>query len=148
MKKILYCGNLDWLQKGFRIMRITIFLCLISVVQIFAIPSLGQVKLDLKMKNTSIEELLQEMEENTNFRFFYQSKDLKDKKIINIEFKQKTVHEILDEVLPKYQLKYEVFDNYIAIKSKQDVINKQNPDQEQKSISGKVTDSSGIPLPG
>ncbi|MCG6190654.1 SusC/RagA family TonB-linked outer membrane protein [Maribellus maritimus] len=129
-------------------MRITIFLCLISIIQVFALPSLGQVKLDLKMTNTTIEELLQKMEENTNFRFFYQSEVLKNKQRINIEFEQKSVRSILDEVLPPLQLKYEVFDNYIAIKSDDGGFSNQESDQEQKSVSGKVTDSSGSPLPG
>ena len=148
MKKKFYCRNRCWLQKGFRIMRITIFLCLISVIQIFAVPSVGQVKLDLKMKNTTIEDVLLKIEESTNFRFFYQSKDLKAKQLIDIEFKQKTVPEILDEVLPQYQLEYEVFNNYIAIKSKGGGYNSQGAVQEQKAVSGKVTDSSGTPLPG
>lgn len=149
MKKNYYSRNPRyWLQKGFRIMRITIFLCLISVIQVVAIPSLGQVKLDLKMKNTTIEELLQKMEENTSFRFFYQSEDLQNKQHINIDFSQKSVREILDEVLPLLQLRYEVFDNYIAIKTDDGGFRNKLSDQEQKSVSGKVTDSSGSPMPG
>ncbi|QGY48066.1 SusC/RagA family TonB-linked outer membrane protein [Maribellus comscasis] len=88
------------------------------------------------------------MEENTNFRFFYQSEVLKNKQRINIEFEQKSVRNILDEVLPPLQLKYEVFDNYIAIKSDDGGFSNQESNQEQKSVSGKVTDSSGFPLPG
>uniref|UniRef100_UPI0032170C75 SusC/RagA family TonB-linked outer membrane protein n=1 Tax=uncultured Draconibacterium sp. TaxID=1573823 RepID=UPI0032170C75 len=148
MKKNFDYRNLPWLQKGFRIMRITIFLCLIGVIQVVAIPSLGQVKIDLSMKNTTIEEVLQKMEESSKFRFFYRSEDLDGKQLIDIEYVKKTVPEILDEVLPELQLKYEVFDNYIAIKSKQNGFNSQNSTQQQLLISGKVTDSFGAPLPG
>ncbi len=147
MKKNFYHRNRHGLQKGFKIMRITTFLCLFSFVQVFASPSVGQVRLKLKMRDTSIEEVLQKIEENTNFRFFYQSKDLKMKKLINVEFEHKTVREILDEVLPPLQLGYEIFDNYIAIKSVFDT-QSLNVIQGQKSVSGKVTDPSGLPLPG
>ncbi len=148
MKKNYYCRNRYGLQKVLRIMKITTFLCLISVIQVFAIPTLGQAKLDLRMKNTSIEEALQKIEENTNYRFFYQSKDMENKQLINIDFEERTVFEILDEVLPQLHLKYEVFDNYVAIKSAENDFNSQKSVREQKSVSGKVTDSSGLPLPG
>lgn len=147
MKKTYY-SNLYGLQKGFKIMRITILLCLVSIIQVYAVPSIGQVKLDLKMKNTTIEEVLQKMEESTNFRFFYQSKDLNNKEFISIDYEQKTVIDILDEVLPPMKLNYEVFDNYIAIRSDNDLNAKSGFGQDQKSVTGKVTDSSGIPLPG
>jgi len=129
-------------------MRITILLCLVSIIQVYAVPSIGQVKLNLKMKNTTIEEVLQKMEESTNFRFFYQSKDLNNKELISIDYEQKTVIDILDEVLPPMQLSYEVFDNYIAIRSINDKDAKSGFGQDQKSVTGKVTDSSGLPLPG
>ncbi len=148
MEKNYYCRNRNWLQKGLRIMKITTFLCLISIIQALAIPSMGQAKLDMRMKNTTIEEALRKMEESTNFRFFYQSKDMENRQLIDFEFKQKTVFEILDSVLPQLHLKYEVFDNYIAIKSAREDLSKHNSIQKQKSVSGKVTDSSGLPLPG
>ena len=148
MKKNFDCRNRVWLHKGFRIMRITIFLCLFSVIQVFAVPSLGQVRLDLKMKNTTIEEVLLKMEESTNFRFFYKSEDLKGKQLIDIEFEHKTVRQILDEVLPPLHLKYEVFDNYIAIRSKNYSDGNLESFQLKKSVSGAVKDSNGEPLPG
>ncbi len=147
MKKTYY-SNLYGLQRGFKIMRITILLCLVSIIQVYAVPSIGQVKLDLKMKNTTIEEVLQKMEESTNFRFFYQSKDLNNKELISVDYEQKTVIDILDEVLPPMKLNYEVFDNYIAIRSANDKNVKSGFGFDQKAVSGKVTDSSGVPLPG
>lgn len=148
MKKKYYYGNRYVLQKVWSMIRNTIFLCLISVIQIFAIPSVGQVKMDLKMKNSTIEDVLLKIEENTNFRFFYQSRDLQNSQLIDIDFEQKTVNEILDHILPPFKLEYEVFNNYIAIKSNTGEIKNQRSDQGQKTVSGKVTDESGQPLPG
>ncbi len=128
-------------------MKITLFICLFGVIQVFALSTVGQAKLNLKMENTSIEDVLQNIEENSSYRFFYKSKDLVEKKSININIVQKDVFGVLDEILPDLQLTYEVFDKYIAIKSSETPIPNQTKAQ-QKTINGKVTDDTGQPLPG
>ena len=146
MKKNFY-GNRVRLCKLFRIMRITVFLCLLGVMQVMAVSSKGQeTKLNLRLQNTSIEEVLKTIESQSDFRFFYQSEDLKGKMQVDLNVEEESVFEILDAVLPKMKLSYEVFDNYIAIKSINAGENGKNV--QQKSVSGKITDEKGEPLPG
>ncbi len=143
MKKNYY-GSRCWVRKVLRTMRITVFLCFVSVLQVYALPSAGQgVGLNLKMKNSTLKEVLQKIEENSDYHFFYQSEDLSGKKLIDIDVEQKTVFEVLADVLPPLKLNYEVFDKYIAIRS----IN-ENFSQQEKTVSGLVTDGSGAPVPG
>ncbi|WP_372932652.1 TonB-dependent receptor [Mariniphaga sediminis] len=146
MKKNYYRSQ-GWFQKVFCIMKLTLVLCLVSVIQVIALPSVGQPRLNLKLKNTSIEDVLQNVEENSVYRFFYKSEDLAEKKSITVDVVQKDVFEILDEILPDLQLTYEVFDKYIAIKSSEASISEQTSVQ-QKTVKGRVTDENGEPLPG
>ncbi|MGQ1948389.1 SusC/RagA family TonB-linked outer membrane protein [Geofilum sp. OHC36d9] len=130
-------------------MRITAFLCFIGVLQVYALPTVGQgVSINLKMKNSTLKDVLREIEENSDYHFFYQSEDLSGKSLIDIDVTQKTVFEVLEDVLPPLELKYEVFDKYIAIKSNDGSPENDNLMQQQKTISGRVTDDIGDPLPG
>jgi len=148
MKKNYYYPP-SWVQKFLGTIRIIAFLCFISVFQVSALPIVGQdLRLNLKMKNAKLEDVLLNIEKNSDYRFVYQSEDLSGKKLINIDVEQKTVFEVLEDVLPQLKLNYEVFDKYIAIKSNNDSSGNDNITQQQKNISGCVTDVSGNPLPG
>ncbi|MCL3779282.1 TonB-dependent receptor [Prolixibacteraceae bacterium JC049] len=147
MKKTIKTHNLYGLCKFLRIMRISVFLFLFAVVQGIAGNALGQqAKLNLKLRNTSIIDVLQQIEDQTDIHFFYQSDDLAGKKLKDVSVQNKTVNEILDAYLPKLRLKYESFDKYIAITKS----NKSQADGSQKvlTVKGAVTDSAGEPLPG
>ncbi len=147
MKKNYYCRSRNVLQKLFRIMRVTLFFCLLSIMQVYAASSLGQnSKLNLKMQDSSIQDVLTKIEENSTYRFFYESEDLEGLPLVNVDLQAKSVIEILDRVLPELNLSYEIFDNYIAVRAKNKAV--KNKTQQQTPVTGKVTDISGIPLPG
>ncbi len=148
MKKTLMGSNLYRLVKFFRIMRIITFLLVLSLVHSYAAPSYGQssAKLNLKVERSTIEAILGQIEQETDFHFFYQSEDLKKDKTFDVDVKNSTVFEILDMVLPKAGLSYEVFDKYIAISSSEK--NAFASMAKPQTVKGKVTDFSGGPLPG
>ena len=146
MKKKFY-GSCEKLRKLLRIMKITVLLCLLGIMQVLALSSSGQsAKLSMKMQKASLEQVLKVIENQTTYRFFYQSEDIQGDKDIDIDMEKGTVFEVLDEVLPPMNLSYEVFDNYIAIKKANAV--KSSGIQQQKSVSGKIIDKSGESLPG
>ncbi|MDD4193637.1 MAG: SusC/RagA family TonB-linked outer membrane protein, partial [Mangrovibacterium sp.] len=131
-------------------MKITVFLILLSLIQSFAGSALGQnARLDLKM-NASLEVILEKIEDQTDFHFFYRSEEIDVQQKFNVHIENGTVFELLDDILPQANLSYQVFDKYIAISASGDQLPgalKQAANQQQK-ITGTVTDSSGAPLPG
>ncbi|HAZ04295.1 MAG TPA: TonB-dependent receptor [Prolixibacteraceae bacterium] len=131
-------------------MRISVFFLVLGLVHTYASSSYGQssVKLNLKIEGSTIEAILAKIESETEFHFFYQSEDLKKGETFDIDVKNGTVFEILDLILPKANLSYQVFDKYIAISSSENKVFVQNNAAKQQVIKGKVTDSSGQPLPG
>ncbi|MGD9556229.1 MAG: SusC/RagA family TonB-linked outer membrane protein [Mangrovibacterium sp.] len=130
-------------------MKITVFLILLSLMQALAGSSLGQnSRLDLKM-NASLEIILEKIEEQTDFHFFYRSEEINVQQKFEVNIQDGTVFELLDHILPKANLSYQVFDKYIAISaSKGQYPGTMVLSGQQTGITGKVTDSSGLPLPG
>ena len=149
--KFFYQSSLTkWrLTKLLRIMRITTLLLLIGLMQTYATNSYSQnTRLSLKIENASLENILSEIEKVSEFRFFYRSNEIDPNVKHNVDANQQTVDEVLNSLLKDSNLTYKVFDKYIAIVSKESANENAASLFQQKSVSGKVTDISGVPLPG
>lgn len=131
------------MYKIFRIMRLTVFLTLICVIQVFAEKSFSQTtSLTLELKNTSVENVLLNIEEQSRYVFLY-NKDLIDvSRKVDVRFKEANIEEVLKSIFNSTGIQYRIIGNQIAL----------SPDYFQQSktvkVAGKVTDSSGVPLPG
>ncbi len=76
------------LEKVLRIMKLTTFLILLSVITVFAGNSYSQSKsLSLEMKNSTVKEVLRNIEEQSEFVFMYSEKivDVNRKVSVNIK---------------------------------------------------------------
>ncbi len=131
--------------KLWRIMRISVFLLFMCISQTWAVSVYSQqTRLTLKMENTRIVDVLDEIEDKSEFYFLF-SKELVDvNKKININLEDKTIEEILSKILSETDIKYQVENRQIVLTPSNVKINL----EQTKSVSGKVTDSSGAPLPG
>lgn len=133
--------------KMLRIMKLTVFLMLITFIGVFASETYSQTtKLSLKAEKISLEEFLIKIEEQSEFRFFYTGNIDVGKKVSG-EFKDQKITEILDKIKKEAGIKYEVIGRQIILSpvNSEDTI---KSIQQQKSISGVVTDESGELLPG
>jgi len=139
-------GRYDWLRKLFKIMKLTFFLILFSTMLVSAGAYSQNTKLSLEYKDISIGQLLQLIEEQTEYRFAYSISRLNPDERITIDVKNESLDQILKTILHKDQLSYKIIDRYLVISDSTSP--EENFIQQQKTISGKVTDSSGIPLPG
>jgi TonB-linked SusC/RagA family outer membrane protein len=137
--------KLIWKSKLLKAMRLTLFVIVMSVVQIFAATTYSQeTRLSLNLKNTSIRNVLEQIENRTEFYFIYNAKAIDVDKKVSVEFENKSISEILDKLFEGTNVMYKIDKRQIAL-STNSVINNI---QQNISISGKVTDSSGSPLPG
>lgn len=151
MKKTWFLTDYRYLfacvEKFFRIMRISIFLIVFASLQTFALSNYAQTKkIDIKIEQASIVNVLAKLEHESEFFFFYNNSvvDRLDK-TISIDVKDKTINELLDVIFNGTGVEYTINNRQIILSSK-DQGNSAN--QQQKPISGKVTDSSGGSLPG
>ena len=141
-------GSYVWLRKPLKIMKLTFFLILVSVMLVSAGGYSQNTKLSLSYKNIQIGQLLQLIEEQTQYRFAYSKSKLNPEETVSIEVIGEKLEQILRTILDKDQLTYNIIDRYVVISDKNSSAGINDFQQQQKNVSGKVTDSSGSTLPG
>ena len=135
-------------QKVLRIMKLTTVLLLLSVISVFAGNTYSQTKvLNLNMENSTVKEVLQNIENQSEFVFMYSEKLIDVQRIVSLNIKDKKISNILDELFAGTDVDYKVKDRFILLTtpeiSGEDLIV-----QQQRSVTGTVTDESGQVLPG
>lgn len=137
-------------RKIFLKMRLTVFILLYTILQVTGTESYSQAtKLSLNFKNVTLKEVLTAIEEKTEYFFMYSSKmiDVERKiEIVNIE--KENISETLNKVLEGTGIKYTVKGRQILLSKENVPKTSEGNVQQQKSVSGKVSDSSGVSLPG
>ncbi|MBN1986191.1 MAG: carboxypeptidase-like regulatory domain-containing protein [Prolixibacteraceae bacterium] len=151
MKKIRLCpGYMPEVYKMLKKMKLTVFLILITFLGSVASESYSQAtKLTLDVKNSTVKEILNQIEDQSEFRFFYSDK-VDVERVTSISQKDKRIFDILDELFENTGVTYDVRGRQIAL-SKEDELSNfllwESP-QQPGTITGKVTDENGEPLPG
>ncbi|OFX36225.1 MAG: hypothetical protein A2W89_13900 [Bacteroidetes bacterium GWE2_42_39] len=125
-------------------MKLTLSLLLLAVVS-FATDSYSQsAKLTLKMENATLVEIFQEIERTSDIGFLFKNDQLDLKKKYIVDFEDNSVEEILKSLLgDRYSYQFIGKNVVITVNEKMN-----GTVQQQKNVTGKVTDSSGTPLPG
>lgn len=127
-----------------------------SVLQVSAGTNLSysqSVKLDLRLKNVDLEQVIWAIKKQSEFNFFYSSEEVRQVKNLDVSMKNVTPEEVLNECLAGTNLTYEIVHKAVIIKSlpvpKASTVDTPAEQQPQKkSLKGKVTDANGDPIPG
>ena len=135
-----------------RIMKLTAIMILAALMQVSA-SAYSQTKLNLKINNTSIESVLKEIENQSEFFFLYNNKQIDVTQKINIDVTNKSIDDVLGTMLKETGICYLMKDRQIVLyngdlNSITNSIGGVQVGQQQKSVSGKVTDHNRQPLPG
>lgn len=132
-------------SKIYSIMRICLLFLICSVVQSFASTSYSQsTTLTIELNNVSIEEVLNRIEKQSEFRFLY-NKDIVDvEKKVDISISDKKVTDILNTLFKDEDITYVVSDRQIVLNRKSAApISQQN-----RKVTGIVLDNTGTPIIG
>lgn len=129
--------------KLFLIMKLTVFLCLVSILQVSAATTFAQ-KISLDKSNASLTETLKEIHEQSGFNILYNAKMLKKAEPVNVHMQDTELSEVLKQCFKDQPFGYVINNNTIVVTPKavevvpvQDVV-----------ITGQVKDDKGLPLPG
>ncbi|MGV8134866.1 MAG: TonB-dependent receptor [Mangrovibacterium sp.] len=130
-------------------MKVTVFLLTISILGAFASGTYSQTtKLTLQFNNTALEKVLGEIENQSEFRFFY-NENVNVRKEVTVSSQNESVFEILDYILGGTGIKYRIIGRQIALYNQDENFNPAAISSgAQVQVQGRVTDSSGTPLPG
>ncbi len=102
----------------------------------------SQRKISISMSEVQLKKVLNEIEKKSGYRFLYNQALLKGLEKVSIEANDETVAQVLDRLLLQTPLGYRLLDNELVVLKKKDAA------VEDLTITGKVTDETGQPIPG
>lgn len=129
------------LKKLLLIMKLSIFLIVFTVLQSVAGTVFSQsTGLTLNVKQTKVEEILVQIENQSNYVFLYNKDLINLEKITSIKVKSASVDEVLSLLFEGSNINYKFVGRQIVL----------SPAfaQQQKKVTGKVTDAAGENIPG
>ena len=138
-----------------RIMRVTVFLLLLGMSNVFAGATYSQsVTFTFSKKNITLGQLFGEIQKQSEFIIFYRDSQVDLETKVNVTATDASVEEVLEQALKGANLDFTVFDRQIVVfpAPNSQLISEEKGDREiyqpqQKEISGKVTDTEGLPIP-
>ncbi|GAB1452175.1 TonB-dependent receptor [Draconibacterium sp.] len=153
MKKKLFdvfLSNGRKMQKQLLIMKLSLILMFSAILNVTASVYSQSARVNLELKNANLQEVFQSIQEQTEFDFFYKNDYLPQDRTINKSYSNVKVENVLEEVLSGTGLVYRVLNKNIIITKAEnnDLGANSSNGQQQKVITGKVTDENGDPLPG
>ncbi|SFG04592.1 TonB-linked outer membrane protein, SusC/RagA family [Salegentibacter agarivorans] len=156
----------DFSKKLIRIMKIYSLILCLTIVKISAssLTVYGQ-NIELNYQDTELRAILYDLEEQTDYNFFYNNKLVNEKVKINISFSSENVQEVMSQILKSTNINFRIINNNIVLYkddfseaseyitdhpsdrslTSQSIL---DPDDFQQVVEGKVLDDNGLPLPG
>lgn len=132
-------------RKMLLVMKMIVVLLTIACLQVNA-AGYAQ-KLSLSMKDRPLEEVLKEIKGKTGYKLFYRLDLLTNAKNVSIRIDNADLSYVLDLIFKDQPFTYQIVNKTIIVKSRlhADVMEEMAPDL---TVSGRVTDEKGAPLPG
>ncbi|OFY00197.1 MAG: SusC/RagA family TonB-linked outer membrane protein [Bacteroidetes bacterium GWF2_42_66] len=127
-------------------MRLTFLLIVSGLLEVSASVYSQQTKLSMSLNNVTLEDAFRKIEDSSNFVFFYNADQVQLDQRVSLNAENKSIDEILTDLLKDKAISYKVTDRRIVLYPEDAA----NPlvSQQSLTVKGKVTDSSGAPLPG
>ncbi len=140
------------LKKAGLIMRLTLLFTVFLVVNLYASTYSQNTKLNLDYTDIQLKQLFDRISEQSEFRFIYNNNVVNDDIHVSVKAKDAKIDVILENILHNAKLEYRIVDKHVIVFPEESgepglsAIN--GSGMQQTSVSGKVTDEMGTPLPG
>jgi len=141
-------GKTHWLT----LKKIPLFMRLFIIMFFFAAGVLRaadgysqNAMLNIELRNQTIEKVLDEIERQSEFTFFYNDKQVNVNRMVSVSVTKENIFKVLDKVFKGTGISYSVLDKSIILSNKK----AENLTQtEDKKVNGTVLDSKGEPIIG
>jgi len=141
------------LKKLIMELKIAILFIVVGVSNVLATPAYSQVaKVSLDIKNRSLEQVMDEIETQSEFYFIFNQKQIDVNRVVDIQADNELITDILPELFKGTNVNYVVLDRKILLTT--DPLEKDllaiasGTESQQKQITGTVTGKDGTPIPG
>lgn len=123
-------------------MKLTMALLLLTSLQVTAYEGKSQDKVSVDFRNTQLTRALKEVERKSDYRFVFSNLVLNEAVKITMDAKNVPVMDLLSQMLNGTGLVFDKLENNLV------VIKKDETFLGEITVKGKVTDRTGLPLPG
>ncbi len=126
-----------------------IYLVSLSMCTLTLSAASQDVKLTLNMHDVSIQKVFEAIEAQSEYSFLVRSSDVDLNQKVTVEARNKTVFEVLNNILIPKDISYTIRDNHIIVYKKEKTTPVQkNTIQQEIKVTGTVSDNFGATMPG
>lgn len=137
------------LKKILSIMKLTVVFLIAFSLQISASVYSQTTKLSLNVQNQSIKDILYLIENQSDFRFIYESGKINLDKKISVQVREQSVEFVLRQLFNNEGVDYEITENnLILINPSPEQLKSAAQEKNRKKITGVVRDQKGEPIIG
>jgi len=126
-------------------MRLTLFLMLLGMFSTHAATYAQKTRLDLSFKDRQVRDILNQIEEQSEFTFMYDNSRVDVERKVSIDVRSSSITETLNEIFRGTSVNYRIMGRHIMLYAEGEASTAQ---EKLMKVTGKVSDSSGSPLPG
>ncbi len=131
-------------KKAFLTMKLSLCFLILGLSGVYG-NAFAQTKVNLSVRNATVQEVFKQLTATTDYRFVYSSDLLKGTAKVTCDFQDESIETVMSECLKGTNLWYRIEDNVVVISPN---FQRPQPQVEEITITGKVTDENGQPLPG
>ncbi|HKJ41722.1 MAG TPA: secretin and TonB N-terminal domain-containing protein, partial [Sunxiuqinia sp.] len=129
-------------------MRLICLFIFVGLMQVSAATYSQSTKLSLSGRNLSIEQVLSRIEDQSDYSFFYNVKEVDLSKLVNLDVRNRSIEDVLNMLMDGTDLTYTINNKLIIIHKNQDAGFSSFSVQQKLTVSGRVTSADGNPIPG
>ena len=110
-----------------------------------------EVMFNFNLRSVTVKQVFDQIENSSDFILIYNRNTVDLNRIVSVRARNESVQRILDQVFKNTGNTYKIYDRQIVIKAPVEAPKMpkvETTGQQQKTVSGKVTDEDGTPLPG
>ncbi len=139
--------KIPWVEKTLMCMKLTYVLLLLGVFQAMATVTYSQsANMSIKIENATVKQVLQQIEESSDYYFLYSSKLVDVERKVDIDVKNAKIEAVLKEVFKGTNTSYKIDGRLVMLQESGSQSNFRSG--QPTNISGQVKSTSGEPIPG
>jgi TonB-linked SusC/RagA family outer membrane protein len=150
---------------GLDISKVLFKMKLLSLILLFIGPALSAsgytqvTRFSFNFNNETLAQVIKQIEENSEFIFFYDEEQWNLNTKVSLNVKEETLDKILTKIIDPRENSWKIYDRQVVITRKvkegdnnpeeiDDTSRNMRQQQQQRLLTGRVVDNTGMPLPG